>query len=285
MNPDLSPLAQHVSLLDGQRPERLAEVHERIGVARKRRRRSALGAAAAAAAAIVVVVAVAAGVADQRGAEPSPVAPEPSPGGWTPVPEESEGGLIPAGRSGMTANGRPDAPWAVFEIPEGFSSIGGWVIFDEDPQGGGGVGYWTVSEVVRQPCDPLSNANAIDAGNTVEELVAAFQRQRRTRMSEPVPVTVDGYQGLSLELRVPKGIDFAACPDYNVWESDPAGARYMGAPGEFDRLWILDVDGEVVVLTVTADPDVPTSSLDHLADLVESTEFIARDGVPTPRLD
>ncbi len=206
----------------------------------------------------------------------SPTQPEPSPGGWTPVPEESEG-LIPAGRSGMTANGRPDAPWAVFEIPEGFSSIGGWVIFDEDPQGGGGVGYWTVSEVVRQPCDPLSNANAIDAGNTVEELVAAFQRQRRTRMSEPVPVTVDGYQGLSLELRVPKGIDFAACPDYNVWESDPAGARYMGAPGEFDRLWILDVDGEVVVLTVTADPDVPTSSLDHLADLVESTEFIARD--------
>ncbi len=70
MNPDLSPLAQHASQLDGQRPERLTEVHERIGVARKRRRRSTLGAAAAAAAAVVVVVAVATGVADQRGAEP-----------------------------------------------------------------------------------------------------------------------------------------------------------------------------------------------------------------------
>ena len=78
MNPDLSPLAQHASLLDGQRPERLAEVHERIGVARKRRRRSALGAAAAATAAVVAVVAVATGVADQRGAEPPPVAPSPS---------------------------------------------------------------------------------------------------------------------------------------------------------------------------------------------------------------
>lgn len=70
MNPDLSPLARHASLLDGQRPERVAEVHERIGVARRRRRRSAVGAAAAAAAAVGVVAAVATGVADHRGAEP-----------------------------------------------------------------------------------------------------------------------------------------------------------------------------------------------------------------------
>lgn len=205
-----------------------------------------------------------------------PPQPEQSPGGWMPIPEEPEG-LITAGRLGMTANGRPDAPWAVVDVPEEFSSIGGWVIFDEDPKGGGGVGYWTVSEVVRHPCRELGAANAIDAGNTVEELVATFQRQLLTRMTAPVPVTVDGYQGLSLELHVPKVIDFATCSDYNVWESDPAGARHMGAPGEFDRLWLLDVQGEVVVLTVTAEADDPESSLAQLADMVESAEFIARD--------
>jgi hypothetical protein len=70
VNRDLSPLARHASLLDGQRPERLAEVHERIGVARRRRRWSAVGAVAAAAAAVGVVVAVATSVADPRGAEP-----------------------------------------------------------------------------------------------------------------------------------------------------------------------------------------------------------------------
>ena len=35
--------------------------------------------------------------------------PESITSGWTPIPEESEG-LIPAGRLGITANGRPDAP-------------------------------------------------------------------------------------------------------------------------------------------------------------------------------
>ena len=69
MNPDLSPLAQHAALLDGQRPERLAEVHERVGVARKRRRRAAVGAAAAVTAA-VALAAVATGTADKRGTGP-----------------------------------------------------------------------------------------------------------------------------------------------------------------------------------------------------------------------
>ena len=160
-------------------------------------------------------------------------------------------------------------------MPEKFSTIGGWVIFDEDPEGGGKVGYWTVSEVVRDPCS--ASPHPMDAGSTVEELAAAFQRQRLTRVTAPVPVTVDGYKGLFLELRVPQGIDFAVCAAYNVWESDPAGARHMESPGQFDRLWMLDVEGDVVVLTVSADLDVPKSAIDQLTDMVESVDFIARD--------
>lgn len=201
-----------------------------------------------------------------------PTEPGQSPGGWTPIPLSSDD-FLPAGRLGMTANGRSDAPWAVVDVPEHFSSLGGWVIFDEDPKGGGGVGYWTVSEVVRNPC---SEPDPMEVGSTVEELAAAFKQQRLTRLTAPVPVTVDGYTGLSFELHVPKDVDFATCPEYNVWESDPAGARHMEGPGEFDRLWILDVEGVVVVLTVTADTDVPKSALERLTGMVESVEFIPR---------
>ncbi len=77
MNPEeLRSLAGHTSLLDGQRPERLAEVHERIGVARRRR------AIAASFGIAGVVLAVLAGVASysvRDDAGPGPVEkPEPA---------------------------------------------------------------------------------------------------------------------------------------------------------------------------------------------------------------
>jgi hypothetical protein len=71
-----------------------------VAVARKRRRRSALGAAAAAAAAVVVVTAVAAGVADQRGIDPTPIAPEPS-------VTESSSPASPQPRPTRSSNGSP----------------------------------------------------------------------------------------------------------------------------------------------------------------------------------
>lgn len=208
---------------------------------------------------------------------PEPAAPSMSPGpaGSTALPVDWNG-IVEPGRYAMTANGRPDAPWAVVDHPEPFSSLNGWAVFDET-EDGGGIGYWTVSEVVRNPCRAYGDDNAIGAGDSVEELVAALQRQRRTRSTDPVPVSVDGHRGLSLEVHLPEGINFARCPDYNVWESDPAGARHMGAPGEFDRLWVLDVEGEVVVLTVTAGADTSRASLDRLAGMVESAEIVSRD--------
>lgn len=159
--------------------------------------------------------------------------------------------MLTPGRLGMTANGRSGTPWAVVDVPERFSSIDGWVIFDEDPRGGGGVGYWTISEVFPDPC---GDAKPVEVGPRV-----------------------DGYRGLSLELRVPEGIDFATCRDDNLWESDPGGARYMSAPGEFDRLWVFAVEDEVVVLTVTANTGVPEAALQRLTAMVESAEFVPRD--------
>lgn len=191
---------------------------------------------------------------------------------WEPVRRDSTGLLTP-GRLGMTANGRPGAPWAVIDVPERFSSIDGWVIFDEDPRGGGGVGYWTISEVFPDPC---GDSAPVAVGPRVEDVVAGLRRQQRTRISEPIPVEVDGHRGLSLELRVPEGIDFTSCRGYDLWESDPGGGRYMSAAGEFDRLWVLDVEGEVVVLTVTANTDVPEAALQRLTAMVESAQFVPR---------
>jgi hypothetical protein len=210
--------------------------------------------------------------------ESSPTQPAPSPTGWTPlITEDSGEGILPAGRYGMTANGYPDMPYAVVEVPQGFSNFDGWTLFKEglDEEAGAftGMGYWTISGVFPDPC----GNDFVEVGNSVAEVAGALQAQERSLVTEPVPVTIDGYQGLYLELQMPKDIDLGECGQYDVWSSDPGGGRYMEAPGQLDRNWILDVEGDVVVLQITASPGVPRAAREQLTGMVESVDFIAWD--------
>jgi hypothetical protein len=217
------------------------------------------------------------GAATSTTSQSPPTTPGSNPSGWTPILEESEG-PIPAGRVGMTANGRPDAPWAVIDVPHGFVNFGRFALLNEHHDVGfHGLGYWTISGVDRHPCD--ETLDLIDVGSTVAGLAAAFDEQRMTRTTEASPVTIGGHDGLYLELHVPDDLDFADCAleDYHVWVSDPGGGRHMQEPGQVDRLWILDVEGEVVVLQATAVPGVSDADRDRLSDMVESAEFVARE--------
>src|SRR5580765_4804093 len=64
---DFSLLADHISTIDGARPERLAEVNDRIQVARRRRTAVAIGSAAALTAAVVAIGSIAARSGEHSG--------------------------------------------------------------------------------------------------------------------------------------------------------------------------------------------------------------------------
>ena len=200
--------------------------------------------------------------------------PVPSPTGWTPLSLTSDDATLPSGRHGMTANGYPDMPYAVIEVPQGFTNLDGWTLFKEglDEEAGEftGMGYWTISRVFLDPC-----ANdSVEVDNSVEDVAGALQDQKRSHVTAPVPVTIDGYKGLYLELQMPEDIDLAKCEYYDVWNSDPGGGRYMEVPGQLDRNWILDVEGDVVVLQITASPGVPKPARAQLTGMVESVDFV-----------
>ena len=198
-----------------------------------------------------------------------------APTGWTPLGEDTQGSELPAGRYGLDVNGRADVPWAVVTAPAGLTSFLGWALVDERTGNGAVLSYWTVSEVDRDPCggdvsDPMY------AGRTVEDLVMALADQQLTRRTRPVPVSLDGHRGVYLEIEVPKDLDLTTCfqRQFFVWESDPEGARHMELPGTVDRLWIVDVDGEVVVLDVTVEPGVSKASADLARRVLETVEFV-----------
>lgn len=205
----------------------------------------------------------------------SSTTPTARPSGFIPIPIDGAG-PIPAGKVGMTANGRPDAPWAVYTVPSGWGTIGGWSISDEKPGGEAVVSYWTVDNVFGDPCDQSESAARMPVPQHAESLLHRLRLQGGSRVVNPAPVTVDGHRGVSVEIHAPLDLDAAVCPHYRLWEWSNAGERYLQEPGAYERLYLLDVDDQLVVLAISASADTPNAVVDRVARFVESVEFVPR---------
>ena len=123
---------------------------------------------------------------------------------------------------------------------------------------------------------------------TPDEIAAALAEQAVTDATTPVDVTVGGYAGKAVSVQVPMTFDvpnatrderFADCDDnvfgfYGV-EGDTGPARNAQGAGQVDDLWILDVDGAIVIIDATYGPAAPADLVDELRALVESATLEA----------
>jgi hypothetical protein len=177
-------------------------------------------------------------------------------------------GLEP-GRWALAADGHADdTVLAEVEVPAGWSGLS-WFIGSEDVT----VGYWVVSEVPRDPCHETGRH---DPGPRVEDLVTALHEQRLTTVTRQEPVTIGGHDGTYLELIAPD-IDYTRCQEGQLWywETPSNGARHHDGPaGAIERVWILDVDGQRVVLNAFTTPDDP-AAVTELETLMDSVRFVA----------
>ena len=92
------------------------------------------------------------------------------------------------------------------------------------------------------------------------------------------PVTIDGHDGVTITLSMPSGTVPSDCPDggFDLWVSDPGGGRYLGEPGRYDQLWILDVEGQVLVIQAGLDSRTSGPRADRILEMIESVEFVPR---------
>jgi hypothetical protein len=139
--------------------------------------------------------------------------------------------------------------------------------------------------VYGDPCQWQSTIPEAPA-TTPDEIAAAFAGQTASEPSAPVDVTVGGFSGKAITLRVPLGYDipdapreerFADCDNatyafYGI-EGEDVEARNAQGAGQIDELWILDVDGSIVILDATYSPATPAELVDELRTLAESATF------------
>jgi len=121
-----------------------------------------------------------------------------------------------------------------------------------------GPGAVLISIFDKLYADPCQYKGLLDPspGPSVDDLATALASVPGLNATTPTDVTFAGYQGKQLTLTAPASFD--ACtlsPEgtFQVWQL-PLGGNYEMAPGQHDRVWILDVDGQRIVISAIEAP-------------------------------
>jgi hypothetical protein len=147
-----------------------------------------------------------------------------------------------------------------------------------------GLSVWDVGRVPRDPCHWKNTFRKPGPG--VDDLVGALVKQQSRHATEPTNVTLDGHRGRYLEWSVPAHMvvtgdaDFEGCDarsnghtDFISWLGDGEGERYEQDAGQVDMLWVLDVDGQRLVLDATYAADSTAVDRAELKSVAESLRF------------
>ena len=148
-----------------------------------------------------------------------------------------------------------------------------------------GLSVWDVGRVARNACH--WRGHLYDPGPTVDDLVAALAAQPMRNATTPIDVTLGGYHGEYLEWSVPTDMvvtgdsDFAGCSvfpsnghrDFVSWFGNGYGERYQQVAGQVDRLWVLNVHGQRLVVDATYSPDTTEAERLELGQIAKSLRF------------
>jgi hypothetical protein len=170
------------------------------------------------------------------------------------------------------------------QLPSGWAFAPGGYFVVKGSSSITGIGVWDPTEVPTDPC--LWRESLKRPGPTVGDLVEALLAQADRNPSTPREVTLAGYPGTYFEWSTPEDAvvtadaDFEGCDDpgnghhdFISWLGAGDSERYHQAAGQIDRLWILDVDGQRLVIDASTPRDAEQAELSELQQVVESLRF------------
>jgi hypothetical protein len=236
---------------------------------------------AVAAAAVVLIALVGVNLmARSGGVGGGPAAsPTPSP---TPAPTVAVGSVPSLLQPGTYLAADPFLMRVTFTVPAGWQgNIGGpYAVWLDRPDGNAAVGLQISPALYADPCrgDLLQSPQP---GPSVADLATALANLPGLQATTPTDVTLGGYQGRQLTLTAPTsgsgctpGLD-----GYAVWQL-PLGAINYLTPGGSDRVWILDVDGQRLVIDSQV---LPGQTADNTAEVQAVLDSIhITPGAPGP---
>jgi len=201
-----------------------------------------------------------------------------------PMLRDSGDSVLEPGRYAISVQ---DAPWApllpVLTVPDGYAALDGGVgvrVAADDSDFGGYLWAWVAYSVATHPCDIAGGPEPVGGrlervGPSVADFADALAAQPMRTGADPVPVTVGGYDGLYVELAVPDDVNVELCPNktFNLWEG-----RWQQVAGQVDMVWIVDVEGQRIILDVSYGPTATPEHVQQLRDMATTATFTPAEG-------
>jgi hypothetical protein len=160
-----------------------------------------------------------------------------------------------------------------FTVPAGWEGrVGGPYVVDLGVRGGPrALGFLIFDVVYADPCNFSVGPITPQPGPTVDDLANALAGLPGLGATAPTDITVDGYRGKQVTLTAPPstltGCVLSPDGDMRIWAS-PLGATYGMNPGDRNRVWILDVDGQRLVI------DAPQPMTQSVAEKAEVQQIL-----------
>jgi hypothetical protein len=173
----------------------------------------------------------------------------------------------------IKVRGLVESPLAGLDLPAGFSGNDAWVWTNpEKDSEWGAITLLTVGDMYRDPC--ARTGRPLVVGPTVEDFTSALADQLVTTTTTPVPVSLDGHDGVYVEVSAPRGFHLSSCrgKSLTLWESAAEEAAGI-EPGQVRRYWAVDVDGQRVVLSLATNGDATDETVEFFTGIAESATF------------
>jgi hypothetical protein len=168
-------------------------------------------------------------------------------------------------------------------VPAGWGGGGQFVI----KPGGAviGLSVWQVAQIPTDPC--RWKGHLVHVGPSVDDHGRLLVGQKLRNATTPTDVTLAGYSGKYLQWSVPADpavvgdASWNACDtwpdngahDFVSWLGTGGGERYQQELGQIDRLWVLDVDGQTLVVDATYSANATATDQRELGDVAASLRF------------
>ena len=149
------------------------------------------------------------------------------------------------------------------------------------------LGAWSLRDVQVFPCrwsagvvaDPALMTSAAGQAEALagywgqDPLASAFSNSPiAPAATRPSDTTFAGYPARYLETLIYLGFDFTQCDagQLVLWHATNGDVRYGLGPGELHRLWVVDVNGSVVVIDAASYPGTSATDQAELQAILDS---------------